>query len=155
MMEYCVDDNGVLYDFKDDEVHTEITIPHGVRVIGKAVFADNEFLYHVVLPDTVERIEREAFANCCSLSRVLIPDSVTYIGPYAFADCRSLRSITLPESVAQIDPFAFWIRQEWDEYLTGGPYCIYGKRGSEAERFAHRSPFLFKEITADEQHGYP
>ena len=65
-MEFCVD-NGILWDFKDEECHTRIIIPHGVRVIGEAAFADNEFLYHVVIPDTVERIERDAFLNCSSL----------------------------------------------------------------------------------------
>ena len=148
-MEFCIE-NGILRDFKDEEAHTRIIIPHGVRVIGEAAFADNEFLYHVVIPDTVERIERDAFSNCCSLSWVLIPDSVRYIGPYAFADCGNLRSITIPESVTEIDPSAFWIRKDWDEYLTGGPFYIYGKRGSEAERFAKMHPFIFKEDTADE-----
>ncbi len=148
-MEFFID-NGVLRDFKDEECHTRITIPHGIRVIGQAAFADNEYLYHVVLPDTVERIEREAFADCYSLSYVQIPNSVTYIGPYAFADCRNLYSIFIPESVVEIDPSAFWLHQDWDEYLTGGPYYIYGKRGSEAERFAKMHPFIFKEDTADE-----
>lgn len=143
-MEFCID-NGVLRDFIDEEYHTRITIPHGVIVIGEAAFADNEYLYHVVIPNTVERIERDAFLNCYSLSWVLIPDSVTYIGPYAFADCRNLKSISIPESVVKIDPSAFWIHKDWDEYLTGGPYHIYGKRGSEAERFAQMHPFIFKE----------
>ena len=150
-MEFCID-NGVLRDFIDEENHTRIIIPHGVRVIGEAAFADNEYLYHVVIPDTVERIERDAFLNCCSLSWVLIPDSVTYIGPYAFADCRNLKSISIPESVAKIDPSAFFIHKDWDEYLPGGPFCIYGKPGSEAERFARMHPFIFKENTADERH---
>lgn len=148
-MEFCID-NGVLWDFKDEEFHTRISIPYGVRVIGEAVFAHNEFIYDVVLPDTVERIEREAFADCYSLSHVKIPDGVTYIGPYAFADCRNLISISIPESVTEIDLSAFWLRQDWDEYLTGGPYFIYGKRGSEAERFAKMHPFIFKEDTEDE-----
>lgn len=151
-MEFCIDD-GVLWDFRDDDDdrHTRITVPHGVRVIGEAAFADNEFLYHVALPDTVERIERDAFYNCYSLSWVLIPDGVTYIGPYAFADCPSLRSITIPDSVAEIDPSAFWLHKDWDEYLTGGPYYIYGRRGSEAERFARSHPFVFREVAEGEQ----
>ena len=149
-MEFCVD-NGVLWDFIDEEYHTTISIPHGVKVIGEAAFADNEYLYHVVIPSTVERIERDAFLNCYSLSWVQIPDSVTYIGPYAFADCRNLRSIAIPESVTEIDPSAFWLHKDWDEYLTGGPFYIYGKRGSEAERFAKKHPFIFKENDADEQ----
>lgn len=150
-MEFCIDD-GVLWDFKDDDgPHTRITIPDGVRVIGEAAFAGNEFLYHVVIPDTVERIERDAFQDCYSLSWVLIPDSVRYIGPYAFADCVSLRSVTIPESVTEIDLSAFWLRKDWDEYLTGGPFYIYGTRGSEAERFAQKHPFIFREITEGEQ----
>lgn len=145
IMEFYIDD-GVLWDFRDEDYNTRIIIPHGVRVIGEAAFANNEHIYHVVIPDSAERIERDAFLRCYSLSGVEIPDSVTYIGPYAFADCRELKSVFIPESVTEIDLFSFWIYKDWDEYLTGGPYCIYGKRGSEAERFAQKHPFLFKEV---------
>ena len=51
---------------------------------------------------------------------------------------------------AQIDPSAFRIHKDWDEYLTGGPYYIYGKRGSQAELFAKMHPFIFKENIEDE-----
>lgn len=148
-MKFCIED-GVLRDFQCDEVRGYITIPRGVRVIGEAAFADCEYLYSVIIPDTVERIERDAFCGCSSLSWVLIPDSVKYIGPYAFADCRELNHIPIPESVTEIDPFAFWIYKPWDEYLTGGPYYLYGKRGGAAERFAHDHPFIFRENKADD-----
>ena len=40
IMKFCID-NGVLRDFIDDEEwHTRIIIPDGVRVIGEAAFAD-------------------------------------------------------------------------------------------------------------------
>ena len=45
----------------------------------------------------------------------------------------------------EINPSAFRIHKDWDEYLPGGPFRIYGKRGSEAERFARHHPFIFEE----------
>ena len=148
-MEFCIED-GVLWDFKYDNVQGNIVIPHGVKVIGRAAFAHCPSLFRVIIPDTVEQIEQDAFLDCPELSWVLIPDSVKYIGPYAFADCRNLNNVSIPESVTEINPFAFWIYKPWDEYLTGGPYYIYGKRGSAAESFTKKHPFIFKENTADE-----
>ena len=148
-MEFCIED-GVLWDFKYDNVQGDIVIPRGVRVIGSMAFAHCPSLFRVIIPDTVERIEREAFYDCPELSWVLIPDSVKYIGPYAFADCRELNNVSIPDSVTEINPFAFWIYRPWDEYLTGGPYYIYGKKGGAAERFAKDHPFIFKENEADE-----
>ena len=149
-MEFCIED-GVLWDFKYEEVQGNIVIPRGVKVIGEAAFAHCPSLFSVVIPDTVERIEREAFLDCPELFRVLIPDSVKYIGPYAFADCRQLNNVSIPESVTEINPFAFWIYRPWDEYLPGGPYYIYGKRGGVAERFTGDHPFIFKENEADDE----
>ncbi len=54
---------GVLQYFKDEEFHTRIIIPHGIRVIGEAAFSGKEYLYHAVIPDTVERIGQESFAD--------------------------------------------------------------------------------------------
>lgn len=148
-MEFCIED-GVLWDFKHDNVQGDIIIPHGVKVIGEAAFAHCPSLFSVIIPDTVERIERDAFLDCPELEWVLIPDSVKYIGPYAFANCRKLNNVSIPESVTEINPFAFWIYKPWDEYLTGGPYYIYGKRGGVADIFANRHCFIFKENKADE-----
>ena len=147
-MEFCIED-GVLRDFKYDNVQGDIVIPHGVKVIGEAAFAHCPSLFRVTIPDTVERIERKAFLDC-PLVWILIPDSVKYIGPYAFADCRELNSVSIPESVTEIHPSAFWTcSPPWDEYLSGGPYYIYGKRGGVAESFAKKHPFIFKENKAD------
>lgn len=147
-MEFCIED-GVLWDFKCDNVQGNIVIPHGVKVIGEAAFAHCPSLFRVTIPGTVERIEREAFLDCPELVWVLIPYSVKYIGPYAFADCRKLNNVSIPESVTEINSLAFWIHKPWDEYLTGGPYYIYGKRGSAAESFAKKNSFIFKENKAD------
>ncbi len=148
-MKFCIED-GVLWDFKYDNVQGNIVIPHGVRTIGEGAFARCPSLFRVIIPDTVERIERDAFLDCAQLTWVLIPDSVKYIGPHAFADCRELNNVSIPESVTEISPSAFWIYKPWDEYLSGGPYYVYGKQGGVAERFAGKHGFIFKENKADD-----
>ena len=65
-MEFCIED-GVLWDFKHDNVQGDIIIPHGVKVIGEAAFAYCPSLFSVIIPDTVERIERDAFLDCPQL----------------------------------------------------------------------------------------
>lgn len=147
MIEFLIEDN-ILTDFKYDEVQGEIVIPHGVKVISKWAFKGCPSLLSVVIPDTVEQIEDEAFLNCSSLWRVLIPDSVRSIGRYAFAGCRDLHFVSIPESVTEIKPCAFHCWHDcWGEYfpMSVSDFCICGKKGSEAERYAEKEGFSFQE----------
>jgi len=53
---------------------TSVTIPHGVKTIGKLAFQYCAGLKHVTLPDTVIQIGRSAFEGCTALS------AITYAG---------------------------------------------------------------------------
>ncbi|MBQ4143359.1 MAG: leucine-rich repeat domain-containing protein, partial [Thermoguttaceae bacterium] len=74
--------------------------------------------------------------GCTSLTSVTIPNSVTSIGNYAFFLCKSLTSVTIPESVTSIGNSAF--------IGCSKDLVIYGKAGSEAERYAKENGIKFK-----------
>ena len=84
-----------------------VTIPKGVRKIGKGAFARCNSLTSVTIPDSVTEIESRAFSGCHSLTSVMIPDSVTKIGERAFSDCHSLTSVTIPDSVTEMGENTF------------------------------------------------
>ena len=88
----------------------------------------------LVLPEALTEIGEEAFAGSPAES-VWLPDQVTQIGARAFAGCESLRAIRIPAAVVTIAPDAF----------AGCPSAltIYGKAGSEAQRFAERLGWSF------------
>ena len=67
-----------------------VTIPKGVRKIGRYAFYDCSSLTAITFPDSVIEIRTGAFCSCHSLTAVTIPDSVTKIEDYAFCDCSSL-----------------------------------------------------------------
>ena len=84
-----------------------VTIPKGVRKIGKMAFYGCHSLTSIIIPDSVTSIGYLTFAHCNSLTIASIPDSVTKIGNCAFAGCSSLKSITIPDSVTEIGDRAF------------------------------------------------
>ncbi len=103
----------------------------------------------VVIPDSVTTIEPDAFLDC-GLAEIEIPDSVTTIEAWAFSGCEALREIRIPNSVTSIgewaigykeDPFHPWL----DPIPFGRPVILYGKRGSEAERYAKDNYYCFCE----------
>ena len=90
----------------------------------------------MTIPDSVTSIGDCAFLHCHSLTSVTIPESVTSIGDYAFRECKSLTSVTIPNSVTSIGDSAF---KDCPEDLV-----IYGKAGSEAERYAKKNWMKFQ-----------
>ena len=62
----------------DDERDSifEISIPKGIKKIGKNAFEYCESLQIVKIPNTVTEIGKGAFNNCTSLQMIKIPKSV-------------------------------------------------------------------------------
>lgn len=81
---------------------SEITIPDGVKIIGKAAFKGNKIITNVTIPNSVTQIESNAFCDCKNLLSVNIPCSVEKIGSSAFKNCENLTSIVIPDSVKAI-----------------------------------------------------
>lgn len=146
---YVKDDDGtlsVVWYMGDD---AEVTIPDileraAVSEIGRNAFLGiGESLASVEIPDTVVKIREYAFNQCSSLVSVAIPDSVEEIGDGAFWGCMSLAFAYIPESVTSIGELAFHYSPAADNYAGLPKLTIYGKSGSEAERYADKENIPF------------
>ncbi|MCH5188197.1 MAG: leucine-rich repeat protein [Oscillospiraceae bacterium] len=85
-----------------------ITIPEGVKYIGKNAFYECRDLKEVNLPAGLSGITDKAFSGCEGLESIVIPEGVTYIGESAFEHCEKLREVSLPSTIERIDKYAFW-----------------------------------------------
>ena len=101
--------------------------PCGARALSMAEAA-------LVLPAALTEIGEEAFSGSPAES-IWLPDRATAIGERAFAECESLRAIRIPASVVSIADSAF--------DGCAATLRIYGKSGSEAQRFAERKGLAF------------
>ena len=122
-----------------------IVIPNNITSIGDQAFNGCSALTNITIPDSVTSIGGWAFANCTSLTSVTIPDGVTSIGDDAFDGCTSLKGIVIPESVTEIGEQAlgyYWNHTGYMSYKIED-FVIYGKAGSEAERYANENEFKF------------
>ena len=88
-----------------------VKIPHSVKHIGEAAFANNENLVEVTLQEGLEVIGAMAFDNCTEITHLEIPASVKAIGRDAFAGCSNVDYLVLPSKtlprwdVVTIDDF--------------------------------------------------
>lgn len=124
-------------------IYTRLRKENRLSVVFEAVVGKD------VLSDSVTTIEADAFLDCI-LSEIKIPDSVTTIETWAFSGCENLQSITIPENVTSIGPWAIGYSElhflpYWDPVPFGRPVIIYGKRGSEAERYTKDNYWRFNE----------
>ena len=81
---------------------TRVTIPDGIRSIGKYAFYACHALEAPNIPDSVVLIDDNAFSECYNLKEIIIPDSVTKMGNGVFRSCAYLRSVTLPKNLTEI-----------------------------------------------------
>jgi len=84
-----------------------VTIPSGVKTIGKNAFDGCGYLTSIVIPNSVSSIDEEAFQNCRSLLSITIPDGMTRIAYCLLYGCESLTSVSIPNSVTEIGWGAF------------------------------------------------
>ncbi len=87
---------------------TQITLPSGLRKIGKEAFCNCSVLNSVILPQGLEEIGEGAFRSCFKLTEIIIPDSVTTLASYAFYGCSTLKSVSIPASVGKINDYTFY-----------------------------------------------
>ena len=121
----------------------EIVRVDGVSVIvltpEEPVFSKGVAASDFVLPRMLTVIDAEAFVGI-SATQIEVSENVVSIGRNAFADCENLRAITIPATVLSID----------DTALSGCENVIvYGKRDSEAERFAAAAGVVFIDQSPD------
>lgn len=91
----------------DRRVLRNITLPNGLKIIGKGAFQHCNKLQTITIPNGVIEIGTYAFGECSSLKSMTIPESVTSIGESAFYGCSGLTSVSIPENVTQIESYAF------------------------------------------------
>ena len=74
-----------------------VTVPKGVKRIGRLAFSGAYDTKRVVLPEGLVEIGDEAFDGADNLREVVLPFTLKRIGTGAFHGCRKLRRIDLPE----------------------------------------------------------
>lgn len=109
--------NNTLLSYNGND--TDVIIPDGVVVIGKAAFK-NKSVENVTLPSTVVMISDEAFAFCYALSSITLPDSIVYIGAKAFYEDTGLLSIELPNNLTTLGERAFYKCDQIEEINIPG-----------------------------------
>ena len=96
--------NGVLIEYRGSG--GSITVPSGVKVIGKGAFSNCHEELRVLLPASTTIINPGAFENCSGLSSISL-NKVREIGEDAFYGCSKLKSIKIPNGVNKISDRVF------------------------------------------------
>ena len=94
----------------------KITLPKGLKTIGKNMFYYCTSLEDIVIPNTVTSIQNQAFYQCSALSSLtfedggtepLVLENATSYSTAPFYGCKSLTSIVFPERLTVIGNYVF------------------------------------------------
>lgn len=91
---------GELIAYHSEE--TDVVIPDGIKIIGKACFANMQGIESITIPDGVYKIQSAAFQGCIGLRKIVLPQSLDEIDYHAFSGCTSLKFIQLPNSIQSL-----------------------------------------------------
>lgn len=80
----------------------EYTVPHGVKTVGEAAFAECWELTAVTLPEGVEVISARAFPASPELTRVTLPSTIVEVKEFAFDSEISSLEVWYPGSVEDL-----------------------------------------------------
>ena len=100
-------ENGVLKGGTFTDVY-EVTIPDGVKEIGKGAFAYCHTLEKIIIPEGVEKIDEKAFNDCTRLQEVTFPSTMKTVGKEAFFECVSLKTVNLNDGLISIGVGSFF-----------------------------------------------
>lgn len=107
--------------YVDNKLVTDVTIPDGVKSIGKYAFYGYSSLKSISFPSSIRNIGESAFYDCCSLEEVYatniedwckIKFEDTYSNPIYYArkiyiDGELATDITIPKGITKICDYAF------------------------------------------------
>ena len=79
-----------------------VTLPEGVKAVGRFAFHECGTLSVVTLPEGLTEIGAFAFCGCGGLREVRLPRSLLTIGEFAFAECHSLVKLSFPKGLREI-----------------------------------------------------
>lgn len=137
--------------FMDNCYLEKVIFPESLKRIGYNAFCWGRRLCSVKIVGQDIVIRGSAFSCCQSLSDVTLGEGIREIRSRAFFD-NGFKEIYIPPSVVKIgeDAFGVWCERT---KLEGGAtrieeldindFTIYGKKGSEAQRYAKRRIFHF------------
>ncbi|GHU96215.1 hypothetical protein FACS189479_09900 [Spirochaetia bacterium] len=106
--------NDILIKYKGPD--GDVSIPDGIKVIGKEAFYNRDKITSVKIPSSVTNISEEAFYGCESLKSLSIPSNVKYIKDNAFDLCSYKLYVKMPGDVlfsstrdfAMLEGIAYW-----------------------------------------------
>ena len=145
-------DEAAVYGYKYAEVLETITIPEGVREIGKSAFAGCLSLRDITLNKDLQRIDSQAFhllvSNKPTEAKVNLSDctNLEYIGSHAFQGCHGLEELDLPDTVTSIGEYAFDSTKAQENFLENA-----AKATEEKDRYWIDGDILLLAYVADEQ----
>lgn len=84
------------YAFFDCNDLDGVSLPDGMRSIGRYAFYGCDSLRQADLPTSLETVEEGAFRDCSALQRLELPAGVRSIGRSALDGCLSLQTLSLP-----------------------------------------------------------
>ena len=100
-----------------------LTFDKPITMIGNEAFkritnnTPSNWMISISLPEGVKSIGRYAFYQCFSLTSITIPNTVESIGEYAFSSCQAATSVTIGSGVTSIASGAFYGCWELNEII--------------------------------------
>jgi len=124
------------YGYKYAGLLTNITIPDGVREIGKFAFSGCFSLENVTLNKDVVRIDDNAFnilaegITTKAKVNLEICEKLEYIGAYAFQGCEGIEAFHLPKTIKSVGEYAFASTAAYTNFMEQA-----AKAENEADRY--------------------
>lgn len=111
-----VTDNGVTYSvigiadqaFMANATLQSLTLPDGLKYIGKSAFQSCSKLETVNMGNTVETLGDQAFFSCNKVTTLVLSKTVRSIGKWGLRAMSAMTSLTLSEDLEDVPPGMCW-----------------------------------------------